>query len=147
MSITISTSGRDLVSRWNRALDRAHAAGITATPVAGKTWYAVTSTDQSVVYMTDRDRCTCAAGQHGDPVCCHRALVREITAPQPPTPAAVTSVTTDAVVLLRAECYLALERHNAELAATGTVSRATQRAADAANARLDRIGYADRQVA
>lgn len=84
---TITTSGRDLVSRWNRALERAHAAGITATPVAGKAWFAVTSADHSVVYMTDRDRCTCAAAQHGDPVCCHRALVRDLTNPQPEPPA------------------------------------------------------------
>jgi len=185
---TITTSGRDLVSRWNRALDRAHAAGITAIPVAGKSWFAVSSTDHTVVYMTDRDRCTCAAGQHGDPVCCHRALVREITTPQPEPPAQVVAtveqqpcthcaasgwqssrlsnwdayrcencdgtgyVPVPAVAAQdrateRERLFAVLDAHNAELERTGRVSNATQRAADAAIARLDIIGYADREVA
>ena len=187
MSTTISTSGRDLVRRWNRALDRAHAAGITATPVAGKTWFAVTSTDHSVVYMTDAHRCTCAAAQHGDPVCCHRALVRDLTTPHPEPPAqgavmdrqpcthcaasgwqssrlsnwdayrcvncdGTGSVPVPAVAAQdraseRESLYAALDAHNDELARTGRVSADTERRAAAAIARLDVIGYADRQVA
>ena len=184
---TITTSERQMVNRWNRALERAHAAGISATPVAGKAWFADTSTDHTVVYMTDRDRCTCAAAQHGDPVCCHRALVREVTSPQPEPPAQV--VATDrqpcthcaasgwqssrfsnwdatrcekcdgtgylpvpAVAARdraseRERLYAVLNTHNEELARTGRVSAATERRAAAAIARLDVIGYADREVA
>lgn len=91
MATTFAPS-RVLVDRWDRALERAHAAGITALPVAGRNWYAVTSSDQSMVYMADRDRCTCPAGQHGDPVCQHRALVRELTAPQPEPPAPAAKI-------------------------------------------------------
>lgn len=184
---TITTSGRDLVSRWNRALERAHAAGITATPVARKPWFAVSSTDHTVVYMTDRDRCTCAAAQHGDPVCCHRALVRDITTPHPEPPAQdaiierqpcthcaasgwqasrlsnwdacrcencdgtgfvpVPVMTAQDRASERKRLFAILDRHNEELARTGRVSAATERRAAAALARLDIIGYADRQVA
>lgn len=66
-------------ARWMRAYFRALDAGIDAMEIGGGSGYAVESaTSSSVVYLVDAAgiTCTCQAGQAGDPVCLHRAVVR-----------------------------------------------------------------------
>lgn len=68
-----------LVGRWARTLERAQESGIHALRLPMPDMYAVSSSkNDGTAYLTDRVTCTCLAGQHRDPVCMHRALVRAI---------------------------------------------------------------------
>lgn len=71
--------------RWQRASERAQLAGVTITPVDALGTYRVTSASKpGVSYETDGIHCTCDAAGHGDPICLHRAAVRDhLTAQQP----------------------------------------------------------------
>jgi hypothetical protein len=81
--------------RWQGALRRALAEGITLRQLAGSgQWVATSGRDPGVAYETDGVACSCAAAQLGnDPVCKHRAVfwhrqgVLDLE-PDPPTPAA-----------------------------------------------------------
>jgi len=66
-------------ARWQGALRRALAAGVQVRQI-GSTgqWIATSATDPTAAYELAivngvAHGCTCQAGQHGDPVCCHRA--------------------------------------------------------------------------
>lgn len=85
------TSRPDTQERWSRALDRAHVAGVQVYQCQGSgQWIATSSSDPNAAYECDGVDCTCAAALlGGDPVCCHRAAVREKLAggsdsPEPP---------------------------------------------------------------
>lgn len=71
--------------RWHRASERAQLAGVTITPVDDLGTYRVTSASKpGVSYETDGIHCTCDAAANGDPVCLHRAAVRDqLAAPKP----------------------------------------------------------------
>ena len=77
--------------RWQAALARAVEHGIEVLQVFGSARFVVTSaTRLTTVHETDGDRCSCEAATAGDPVCCHRAVVRSILGtldpdPEPPT--------------------------------------------------------------
>ncbi len=52
--------------------------------VGGDGAFAVSSTkDDERGYIATAGSCTCEAGRGGDPVCCHRALVRVLTGAMP----------------------------------------------------------------
>jgi hypothetical protein len=65
--------------RWQAALCRALEEGVTVRQVnANGMWVAASGTDRSMAYLLEITggivhSCTCPAGQHGDPVCKHRA--------------------------------------------------------------------------
>ncbi len=73
------TNRRDTAERWEKALDRAHLAGVQVYQLQGSgQWIATSASDPAAAYECDGVTCTCAAALlGGDPVCCHRAAVRE----------------------------------------------------------------------
>jgi hypothetical protein len=89
--------------RWQAALSRALAEGVTVRQVnANGMWVASSGSDRTMAYLLEImggvvHSCTCPAGQHGDPVCKHRAqwyydvglLDFQDDSPEPP-PAAPT---------------------------------------------------------
>ena len=80
-------------SRWQRALDRALTANLAYIEIlGGDGTYAVSSQrDCERGYIATTHACGCAAGQDGDPVCAHRALVRALTGQLPLDPEPATS--------------------------------------------------------
>ncbi len=83
----------DSPERWAAALKRAQDAGVKVYEL-GRGRYAVTSAhDPSKAYevTTVPERCTCPAAQAGDPVCLHRAMVREHLRPHPEPPSSLSS--------------------------------------------------------
>jgi hypothetical protein len=71
--------------RWQKALSRAisHNLGYMEL-IGGDGAFAVSSTrDEEAGYIATAGSCTCPAGRGGDPVCCHRALVRALTGAMP----------------------------------------------------------------
>jgi hypothetical protein len=90
-------------ARWQAALGRAVAGGVQVRQLAGcGQWVATSATDPAAAYEVAvtagiAHGCSCAAAQHGDPICCHRAafyaaagvleLAAADPAPEPPTPA------------------------------------------------------------
>lgn len=138
---------RSTPERWARALERARLAQVRIHRTEDEGTYAVTSASRpGIEYWSDGTYCTCDAAGNGDPVCLHRAAVRAALSlmidpqPEPPTPASPHAAE-------RARCHAALNRHNEELERFGRVTYRTERAAAAAIALLDKIGYADREVA
>ena len=79
--------------RWERALQRALANGLEVFVAADTGERMVTSASQlDTLHRTDGTECTCKAGLSGDPVCCHRAVVRFVSGwlgdgPETPAPA------------------------------------------------------------
>ncbi len=83
--------------RWQRALERALAAGVQVRQV-GSTgqWIATSASDPTAAYKVAVTNgvahgCDCKAAEFGDPVCCHRAMwfhLAGLLDPEPPTPAA-----------------------------------------------------------
>ncbi len=77
-------------------LRRALEEGVDVRQLAGcGMWVAPSSRDAGTAYEETPWECECHAGQHGDPVCKHRAALRERLGalllddePEPPTPAA-----------------------------------------------------------
>ncbi len=84
--------------RWQAALARALAEGVQVRQLAGcGAWIATSGHDATVAYQVAvsggvAHGCGCPAGEHGDPVCKHRALWYHLAGlldpePEPPMPA------------------------------------------------------------
>lgn len=76
----ILSEGRQLRDRWQRALDRAVAAGLDPLELAGDedAWAVESGSRPGLAYLVRGRRaqqCSCPAGQAGDAVCQHRAAV------------------------------------------------------------------------
>ena len=64
--------------RWQAALQRAHAEGVQVRQLAGcGMWISTSTSDSTVAYEVTPWGCQCHAGQFGDPVCKHRAILLE----------------------------------------------------------------------
>jgi len=103
--VTTNTRHAATPARWQSALRRAIAGGVQVRQLAGSgQWVATSASDPGAAYEIAvtagvAHGCTCPAGQHGDPICCHRAAlyaaagVLEPAAadpePEPPAAAAV----------------------------------------------------------
>ncbi len=85
--------------RWQRALARGLAEGVTARQVNDSgAWVATSGTDAMMAYLLEvtgnvAHGCTCLAGLNDDPVCKHRAAFYLLIGaldpePEPPAPAA-----------------------------------------------------------
>jgi hypothetical protein len=84
----VSLRHQDTPERWEAALARAKSAGVKVYAL-GYGRFAVTSAhDAGRAYQvtTLPETCTCPAAQVGDPVCIHRAAVRDDLNPQPEPP-------------------------------------------------------------
>jgi hypothetical protein len=85
----VSLRHQDTPERWEAALQRAKDAGVKVYAL-GYGRFAVTSAhDAGKAYQvtTHPETCTCPAAQGGDPVCLHRAAVRDHLRPEPEPPA------------------------------------------------------------
>lgn len=113
----------DTPERWGKALERAHLAGVQVRQLAGSgQWIVTSASEPNAAYETDGTTCTCAAAMLGsDPVCLHRAALRERLStgsqPEPPTHAAYDP---DAEALRwaindRERAYRDLERYTARI--------------------------------
>jgi hypothetical protein len=71
--------------RWQKALSRAISHNLAYMElIGGDGAFAIASTrDEEAGYIATVGSCTCPAGRGGDPVCCHRALVRALTGVMP----------------------------------------------------------------
>ena len=113
----------DTPDRWEAALKRAHLAGVQVRQLAGSGQWIVTSASGSeVAYETDGNTCTCAAALLGnDPVCLHRAALREhLSKGSQPEPPAHAAYDPDAEALQwamndRDRAYRDLERYTARI--------------------------------
>ncbi len=87
-------------ARWRKALVRAIAEGVQVRQLAGSgAWIATSGQDAGVAYQVAvsggvAHGCDCPAGEHGDPVCKHRALWYHVAGlldpePEPPAPASI----------------------------------------------------------
>ncbi len=64
----------DTRERWQAAAQRAVAEGVTVRQLAGcGMWIATSTSCPGTAYEVTPWECECHAGQHGDPVCKHRA--------------------------------------------------------------------------
>lgn len=77
----LAAQSRHERDRWQRALDRAIAAGVDVFEVAGEpdSWVVESATKAGTVYKVTGSgggACSCQAGQAGDRICLHRAAVR-----------------------------------------------------------------------
>ena len=62
--------------RWQSALRRARTEGVQIRQLAGcGMWIATSGSDGEIAYEVTPWACECQAGQHGDPVCKHRAAL------------------------------------------------------------------------
>lgn len=118
----------DTPERWEAALERAHLAGVQVRQLAGSgQWIVTSATGAEVAYETDGTTCTCAAAMlGGDPVCLHRAALREHLRPQPEPPAH-TAYDVDAEALQwayndRDRAYRDLARYTARIEAGQVLS-------------------------
>lgn len=84
-------------ARWVKAAERAVTEGIEVRQIASTgQWVATSGTQSNVCYLLEVTngtvtRCTCPAGEYGDPCCKHAArfyLDAGMLDPEPPTPAA-----------------------------------------------------------
>ena len=79
MATSVYRPRPDTPERWQRALDRAVAAGLEVFTVADTGERMVTSASKlDTLHRSDGLTCTCEAALAGDPVCCHRAVVRRV---------------------------------------------------------------------
>lgn len=80
--------------RWQKALDRAIAQGVTVRQLACGVWTATSGTNPTAAYAVTLFDCECRAAAEGDPVCKHRAaLADELGYLEPrddPAPATIT---------------------------------------------------------
>lgn len=68
----------NLAIRWERAGQRARIADVHVSAIDSLGTYRVTSASHlGVTYESDGVHCTCQAAANGDPVCLHRAAVRD----------------------------------------------------------------------
>ena len=64
------------MERWQSALRRALIEGVQIRQLAGcGMWIATSGSDGDTAYEVTPWACECQAGQHGDPVCKHRAAL------------------------------------------------------------------------
>ncbi len=90
----------DTPARWQAALTRAHEESIEVRQLAGcGAWIATSGTDATTAYVLTPWECECHAGAFGDPICKHRAALRqrlgwimEDTEPEPTPPVVVAVV-------------------------------------------------------
>lgn len=96
-------------ARWSAALDRARHEGIQVRQLAGSgAWIATSGKDASVAYEVTPHTCECHAGQSGDPVCKHRALLRHQLGLLRERPSLVAGLSEADVLALKAD---AMRRH------------------------------------
>jgi hypothetical protein len=120
---------RDTSERWEAARNRAHLANVQVRQLAGSgQWIVTSASDPTVAYETDGVTCNCAAALlGGDPVCLHRAALRDHLALPDPGASAHQQYDPQAEALQwayndRDRAYRDLERYNAKIAATGNLS-------------------------
>lgn len=66
----------ETTARWQAALRRALREGVEVRQLAGcGMWIATSGSDGEIAYEVTPWACECQAGQHGDPVCKHRAAL------------------------------------------------------------------------
>jgi hypothetical protein len=74
--LTSFTRRRNTPARWRTALRRAVAEGVQVRQLAGSgMWVATSATNAETAYEVTPWECECHAGQFGDPVCKHRAVL------------------------------------------------------------------------
>ena len=78
METTTRRPNQDTPERWQAALTRAHAQGVTCRQIMCGAWVATSGTDTEAAYLVTSHGCECAAGVALDPVCKHRAALREM---------------------------------------------------------------------
>lgn len=81
VAATQSRQRTESPERWAKALSRAIAANLAYIELVGGdgAWAVSSQRDSERGYVATTHTCTCEAGRSGDPVCCHRALVRVLT--------------------------------------------------------------------
>jgi hypothetical protein len=82
MAVPIQSRQRvESPERWQKALERAMEANLAYIELIGGdgAWAVSSRQDCERGYIATTRTCTCEAGRGGDPVCCHRALVRALT--------------------------------------------------------------------
>lgn len=96
-------------ARWAAALTRAREKGVDVRHIAGLGWVATSGTDPDKAYRVGLGgTCECRAGQHGDPVCCHRAALRFRLGWRPETiPPTARGLSLDEVIRLKADAIRA----------------------------------------
>ena len=85
MAVQMVRQRVDSPDRWQKALNRALAHNLTYLELLGGdgAWAVSSTRDDEQGYIATVATCTCPAGRGGDPVCCHRALVRALTGVMP----------------------------------------------------------------
>jgi hypothetical protein len=129
----VSLRHQDTLERWEAALARAKSAGVKVYEL-GRGRYAVTSahdTGKAYEVTTVPETCSCPAALGGDPVCLHRAAVRDHLNPQPEPPAH-GAYDPDAEALQwayndRDRAYRDLDRYNALIATNGAITASQYR--------------------
>lgn len=95
--VQVRTSRQATPERWQKALARAIDEKVEVRQLADSgAWVATSGTDATVAYLIEvtgdvAHGCACQAGQHGDPVCKHRAMFYHLIGvldpePDPPAP-------------------------------------------------------------
>ena len=75
---TVMQTRANTPARWQAALRRALDEGVEVRQLAGcGMWVATSTSSAGTAYEVNPWECECHAGQHGDPVCKHRAVLRE----------------------------------------------------------------------
>jgi hypothetical protein len=122
VSIQAQSPNLNLAERWQRASERARLAGVQVRQLAGSgQWIATSASDPTVAYETDGVICNCAAALlGGEPVCLHRAALRDHLAPPDPGPPAHQAYDPQAEQLQwayndRERAYRDLERYTAKI--------------------------------
>ncbi len=64
--------------RWAKALDRALHGGVEILTTRDGARFATSTSQLDMLYRVTETTCECAAALAGDPVCCHRAALRDI---------------------------------------------------------------------
>ena len=103
MGTTVMGQRVESPERWQRALQRAMDANLIYIELIGGdgAWAVSSQRDCELGYVATTGTCTCEAGRSGDPVCCHRALVRVLVGMLPldpePTSALIPPALSDVV--------------------------------------------------
>lgn len=66
----------DTPVRWQAAIKRADAEGVTVRQLQCGVWVATSGTDANGAYIVTPTGCECRAAAEGDPICKHRAALR-----------------------------------------------------------------------
>lgn len=112
--------------RWERALARAIRFQLSARELEPGRWAVASISQPGIEHVTDGLTCDCQAGQHGDPVCAHRAIARRELERRYPAPGSCGhDALTEAIRWARNDLERAwrdLDRYNAILARVGRLS-------------------------